>query len=111
LYFDAPSGSATFREPLNPRKEAVERYIVQHCKRMFFTYGLQAFALLQALHWFADFLEDNGQGNDASREQLRETCRTLYKKLCETIHPTDDGLALFQTFPDYPFATSPGETP
>ncbi len=101
LHFLAPPEGMTFRNPLNPCVEAVESYIVQNCKRMFHLYGLHAFSLLQTLHWFADFLEAQDQSTPVARDELRETCRTLYGKLCGAVHPTDNGLALFGALPQF----------
>ena len=101
LYFLAPPEGMTFRDPLNPCAEAVEDLILQHHLRLFCVYGLHAFGLVQALLWFADFLEAQDQSTPAAREELRETCRTIYGKLCDEVSPFDHGLVLFTTLPQF----------
>jgi len=108
MYDRARSRGKRFRNIFNPNEDAVKAHIHQRCGRMFHLDGVQAFAIVQTLYWFAGFLEDNNQGTEEDRRELRNTCHNLYAKLKEAVHPADDGLALFATFPEYAYATGSG---
>ncbi len=104
MYAKGMSGGKRVRDPLYPDEAKVEAFICSHDSALFGVRGVRAFALLQALFWFADFLEACDQGTENDRRELRNTSLSLFKKLTSTVGSSDNSLAIFSTFPDYRFS-------
>jgi len=104
LYFDNTLGRKVLRDPLAPSETAVQSHICRHCRGIYCLNGVKAFSLLQALWFLADFLVAAGQRTEEQMQPLRATCRNLHGTLVDAVDVSDDGLVLFDTFPEYKFA-------
>jgi len=95
------------REPghrLNPDEAFVEAYICQTCQEFFHVDGMQALSLLQALWFLPDFVSATGSPNSSEYEGWRDAAVGLAEKVKGVACASDDGLVIFETFPEYAFS-------
>jgi hypothetical protein len=103
LYADASLRSTVLRRPFGLTEEVLEAFVCSTYQDFMALNGTRAFALLQALWLYADFLVAMGAHQAEAAEPLRQTCRSLYAKLCKAVDATDAGPYLFAPFPEYAY--------
>ncbi|MDT8389643.1 MAG: SEC-C metal-binding domain-containing protein [Lentisphaeria bacterium] len=103
LYYDAPPVEKSFRDPLRPHPQAVEKHICANLKRFFSVDNVSAYGLLFALHWFADFLFESRRISAAERDAQQNQWLKLYEK-AKPVLCADSNWEFFTTFPEYPYA-------
>ncbi|MDT8389642.1 MAG: DUF1016 N-terminal domain-containing protein [Lentisphaeria bacterium] len=103
LYYDAPPVGKSFRDPLRPHPQAVEKHICTNLKRFFSVDNVSAYGLLFALHWFADFLFESRRISAAERDAQQNQWLKLYEK-AKPVLCADSNWEFFTTFPEYPYA-------
>jgi len=100
------------KKPFGFSEERLVRHINKECEWIFSIQGVQAFALLNAVYLFTEYLREADYHDQSESDRIRSTCMKLFEHFKGVVEPNDPALRLYADFPNLrtaPFRLLPAE--
>lgn len=103
-FYDVPRNKRP-KKVFNFEKNKLDQHIAQNCKQFLFLNGVLAISLLQAVYYFADYLNENRIFSDEDLSKTEQACLSLLETVKTVVPASDAGPRIFSTFPNYQWTT------